>query len=88
MLNLIGRIIARKSIEAIAQHIDHKQELVALESCLQANDLSIWEREIEDWERDNQNQNPFEIRVAGKFNYLFSLMRLTPCSRDASYCAA
>ena len=88
MLNLIGRIIARKSIGAIAQHIDHKQELVALEACLQANDLSVWQQEIEDWERDNQNRNPFEIRVAGKFNCLFSLMQLTPCSRDASYCAA
>jgi hypothetical protein len=68
-LLLLGRIIARKNTEAIAQHEDHELELVALELCLQADDLSVWQREIEDWERDSQNRNPFEIRVAGKFKY-------------------
>ncbi|KAJ8580368.1 hypothetical protein M405DRAFT_697263, partial [Rhizopogon salebrosus TDB-379] len=62
----LGHIIARKNTEAIAQHEDHERELVALELCLQADDLSIWQRKIEDWERDSQNRNPFEIRVAAE----------------------
>ncbi|KAG1725657.1 hypothetical protein EDB19DRAFT_1897750 [Suillus lakei] len=60
----LGRLTARKLANAVVQKADHQRELLELESCLQAQDLSEWRIDIEAWELDCTKPNPFKVRVA------------------------
>ncbi|KAG2115716.1 uncharacterized protein F5147DRAFT_743324 [Suillus discolor] len=60
----LGRLTARKLANAVEQKADHQRELLELESCLQAQDISEWRIDIEAWELDRMQPNPFKVRVA------------------------
>ncbi|KAG1780044.1 hypothetical protein EV702DRAFT_1178215 [Suillus placidus] len=60
----LGRLTARKLANAIEQKADHQCELLKLESCLLVQDISEWRIDVEAWERDRIQSNPFKVRVA------------------------
>ncbi|KAG1853639.1 hypothetical protein F4604DRAFT_1883371 [Suillus subluteus] len=59
----LGRLIARKLAHTIEQKAEHQRELIELESCLQVEDTSQWRNEVEAWEQDRSQTNPFQVRV-------------------------
>ncbi|OJA09031.1 hypothetical protein AZE42_11088 [Rhizopogon vesiculosus] len=60
----LGRLIACRLTEAVAQHADHLREVTELESCLEVDSLEAWRKEVEAWESNSSNPNPFSVRVA------------------------
>ncbi|KAG2118601.1 hypothetical protein DEU56DRAFT_761146 [Suillus clintonianus] len=60
----LGRLLARKLVDAIEQKAKHQRELIELESCLKAQDISQWRIEVEAWEQDHSQTNPFQVCVA------------------------
>ncbi|KAG0698532.1 hypothetical protein DFH29DRAFT_983865 [Suillus ampliporus] len=53
-------------LDAIEQKAEHQQELIELESCLEVQDISQWRIEVEAWEQDHSQTNPFQVRVASE----------------------
>lgn len=56
--------MARKLANAIHERSDHQRELIELEGCMQMEDISQWRDEVEAWEQDRTQPNPFKVRVA------------------------
>ncbi|KAG1743664.1 uncharacterized protein EDB91DRAFT_1236671 [Suillus paluster] len=48
----------------VEQKANHQRKLLELESCLQTQDISEWRIDIEAWELDRMQPNPFKVRVA------------------------
>ncbi|KAG1732347.1 hypothetical protein EDB19DRAFT_1831363 [Suillus lakei] len=60
----LGRLTARKLANAVRESSDHQRELIELEGCMQVEDISQWRDEVEAWEQDRTQPNPFKVRVA------------------------
>ncbi|KAG2138440.1 uncharacterized protein EDB93DRAFT_1242126 [Suillus bovinus] len=56
----------RKVKEASRRAKLHREELDKLQQSIPASSLSMWKSEIEAWEEDNTQPNPFESRLAEK----------------------
>ncbi|KAG1775873.1 hypothetical protein EV702DRAFT_972290, partial [Suillus placidus] len=70
-VTMLGQSMLRKVKEASRRAKLHQEELNKLQQSIPASSLSMWKLEIEAWEEDNAQPNPFESRVTHK---LFSLL--------------
>jgi hypothetical protein len=57
-----GLSLLRKVKEAIPMHATHSNLLEQLESVINQSVLDVWVKEVEAWENDNENPNPFAPR--------------------------
>ncbi|KAG2124145.1 hypothetical protein BD769DRAFT_1669671 [Suillus cothurnatus] len=63
----LGQLTARKLANAVEKKADHQCKLLELESCLKTQDISEWRIDIEAWELDRMQPNPFKVQVAHMF---------------------
>ncbi|KAH7918244.1 hypothetical protein BV22DRAFT_1108409 [Leucogyrophana mollusca] len=62
----LGLLLSRKMKEAVSEHKAHRVILEQLESTLATETLAVYKAEIEEWENDRNNPNPFESKVKSK----------------------
>lgn len=79
-----GQSMLRKVKEASRRAKLHREELNELQQSIPASSLSVWKSEIEAWEEDNTQPNPFESRVIRKLFSLLIFLKLTFNSYDSS----
>lgn len=79
-----GRSLLRKVKEASRRSKLHREELNELQQSIPAPSLSVWKSEIESWEEENTQPNPFESRVIRKSFSLLICPKLTFSSYDSS----
>ncbi|KAF8835995.1 hypothetical protein BDN67DRAFT_992252 [Paxillus ammoniavirescens] len=60
----LGQITLRKVMEEKSAFAEHNQELDDFEACIDRTMLAQWMREVEAWEKDPSQPNPYETRVA------------------------
>lgn len=81
-----GQRMLRKVKEASRRAKLHREELSELQRSIPASSLSVWKLEIEAWEEDSTQPNPFESRVIRKSFSLLVFPKLTFDSHDSSCC--
>ncbi|KAG1729315.1 uncharacterized protein EDB91DRAFT_1239238 [Suillus paluster] len=59
-----GHVLLRKLKEAVGSAKLHSDELAELQSVIDAVSLNAWKSEVETWEGDSSQPNPFESRIA------------------------
>ncbi|KAG1784380.1 uncharacterized protein HD556DRAFT_1435459 [Suillus plorans] len=62
-VTMLGQRMLRKVKEASRRAKLHREELSELQRSIPASSLSVWKLEIEAWEEDSTQPNPFESRV-------------------------
>ncbi|KAG1892033.1 hypothetical protein F4604DRAFT_1875514 [Suillus subluteus] len=62
-ITMLGQRMLRKVKEASRRAKLHREELNELQQSIPAPSLAVWKSEIERWEEDNTQPNPFESRV-------------------------
>ncbi|KAG1888957.1 uncharacterized protein F5891DRAFT_1216956 [Suillus fuscotomentosus] len=60
----LGRTLLRKIGDAIKWKREHREALGELEKTIEPTLILQWMREVEAWENDNSQRNPFESRFA------------------------
>ncbi|KAG1792970.1 uncharacterized protein HD556DRAFT_1432424 [Suillus plorans] len=60
---MLGRTLLHKLKEASAAARAHYEELAELEGAINPSTLALWHADVEAWEKDNTQPNPFESRV-------------------------
>ncbi|KAG1800650.1 hypothetical protein EV424DRAFT_1474814 [Suillus variegatus] len=60
---MLGHTLLHKLKEAAAAARAHREELAELEDAIDTSTLALWRVDVEAWEEDNTNANPFESRV-------------------------
>ncbi|KIJ10070.1 hypothetical protein PAXINDRAFT_16915 [Paxillus involutus ATCC 200175] len=61
---MFGITLQRKLKEAVPERDQHAQDLLEFEKAIPPSSLSKWHVEVEAWENDNAEPNPFESRVS------------------------
>lgn len=62
--SLIGRTLLRKISDAVKWKKEHGDGLAELERTIQPMLILQWRKEVEAWEEDGSQRNPFESRYA------------------------
>ncbi|KAG2110058.1 hypothetical protein BD769DRAFT_1630385 [Suillus cothurnatus] len=62
-VTMLGQSLLHKVKEASRRAKLHREELNELEQSIPAPSLAVWKSEIERWEEDNTQPNPFESKV-------------------------
>jgi hypothetical protein len=63
-ITMLGRTLLRKLKNAVISAKVHHEELIELESAIDDASLMAWKSEVETWEGDSTQRNPFESKVA------------------------
>jgi hypothetical protein len=63
-ITMLGRTLLRKLKNAVVSAKVHHEELMELESAIDDASLMAWKSEVETWEADSTQHNPFESKVA------------------------
>ncbi|KAG1851559.1 hypothetical protein C8R48DRAFT_750003 [Suillus tomentosus] len=59
----LGRTLKRKMVDALKWKTEHRHALDELESTIHPVLIAAWRGEVEAWEEDSANLNPFQSRV-------------------------
>ncbi|KAG1732569.1 hypothetical protein EDB19DRAFT_2003561 [Suillus lakei] len=73
---MLGRTLLCKLKEATAAAQAHYKELAELEDAINTSTLALWRTDVEAWEEDNTNANPFETMTQATVH-----LKFTECER-------
>jgi hypothetical protein len=72
LMKLTGATLLKKIAEAVPERNDHQDDFEELDSSLAAKypeQLLQWKKEVEAWEADASNPNPFEVKNDCMYTY-------------------
>lgn len=67
---MLGKLFRRRLINAIAELAEQEESFTQF-TVSQASDAGTWKQEVEDYENNPQNPNPYELPKSGELTPFF-----------------